>query len=62
MQNYQTVNKNDGFLDGVLVVELWVKQRLINKRAEVGTLVPAHVQMIDVNMTKIAHHLHLVRY
>lgn len=44
----------------MLVAELGVEQCSANKGAIVGGLVPAHMQMVNVDMTQRTHHLHLV--
>lgn len=55
-----TVNKHNRLFNGMLVTELRVEQRSANKGAIVGGLVPAHMQMVNVDMTQRTHHLHLV--
>lgn len=44
----------------MLVAELRVKQRSADEGAIVGGLVPAHMQMVNVDVTQGTHHLHLV--
>lgn len=44
----------------MLVAELGVKQGSTNKGAIVSGLVPAHMQMVNVDVTQGTHHLHLV--
>lgn len=44
----------------MLVAELGVEEGSADKGAIVGRLVPAHVQMVDVDVTQGPHHLHLV--
>lgn len=44
----------------MLVAELGVKQGPANKGAIVSGLVPAHMQMVNVDVTQGTHHLHLV--
>ena len=55
-----TVDEDNGFLNGVLVVELRVEQRLVEVHAVVCALVPADVQVIHVYVTQVTHHFHLV--
>lgn len=44
----------------MLVAELGVKQRSADKGAVEGGLVPAHMQMVNVDVAQGTHHLHLV--
>lgn len=44
----------------MLVAELGIQQRSAHKGAVERGLVPAHMQMINVHMTKTPHHLHLI--
>lgn len=44
----------------MLVAELRVKQGSADKGAIVSGLVPAHMQMVNVDVTQGTHHLHLV--
>lgn len=55
-----TIYEYYGLLNGVLVAELRVEQRSADKGAIVGGLVPAHMQMVNVDVTQRTHHLHLV--
>lgn len=55
-----TINEHNRLFNGMLVTELRVEQRSANKGAIVGGLVPAHMQMVNVDMTQRTHHLHLV--
>lgn len=55
-----TINKHNGLFNGVLVAELGVKQGSANKGAIVSGLVPAYMQMVNVDVTQGTHHLHLV--
>lgn len=55
-----TINEHDGLFDGVLIAELRVEQRSADKGAIVGGLVPAHMQMVNVDVAQRTHHLHLV--
>ena len=57
-----TINKNNGLVNAELVVKLWVDQSFVDVRPKVGALVPADMQMIDVNMTQILHHLQLISH
>lgn len=47
-----TVNKHNGLLDGMLVTKLRIEQRSADKGAIVSGLVPAHVQMVNVDVTQ----------
>ena len=55
-----TVDEHHRLLDGVLVAELGVEQRAADEGAVEGGLVPAHVQMVDVDVAQGPHHLHLI--
>lgn len=44
----------------MLVAELRIQERPGDERAVVCGLVPAHVEMVNVDMAKAAHHLHLI--
>lgn len=55
-----TINEHNRLFNGMLVTELRVEQRSANKGAIVGGLVPAYMQMVNVDMTQRTHHLHLV--
>jgi len=55
-----TIDQYNGLFNGVLVAELGVEQRSADKGAIVGGLVPAHMQMVNVDVTQGTHHLHLV--
>lgn len=55
-----TVNKHHGLLDSVLVAELGVQQGSAHEGAVVRGLVPADVEVVDVDVTEAPHHLHLV--
>lgn len=55
-----TIDEHNGLLDGMLVAELRIEQRSADKGAIVGGLVPAHMQMVNVDVTQRTHHLHLV--
>lgn len=55
-----TINEHHGLFNGMLVAKLGVEERSADKRAVVGGLVPAHMQMVDVDVTQGTHHLHLV--
>lgn len=55
-----TINEHNRLFNGMLVTELRVEQRSANKGAIVGGLVPAHMQMVNVDVTQRTHHLHLV--
>lgn len=47
-----TINKHNGLLDGMLVTKLRIEQRSADKGAIVSGLVPAHVQMVNVDVTQ----------
>lgn len=47
-----TVNEHHGLFDGMLVTELRVEQRPADKRAVEGGLVPAHMQMVNVDVAQ----------
>lgn len=55
-----TIDEDNGFLDGILVVELGVQQSLVNEGAIESALVPSNVQVVNVDMTETPHHFHLV--
>ena len=55
-----TVDEDNRLLDGMLVTELGVEEGTADKRAVISGLVPAHMQMVDVDVTQASHHLHLV--
>lgn len=55
-----TIDEYNRLFDGMLVAELGVEQRSADKGAIVGGLVPAHMQMVNVDVTQRTHHLHLV--
>lgn len=55
-----TIDEYDGLFDGMLVAKLGIEQRPADKGAIVGGLVPAHMQMVNVDVTQGTHHLHLV--
>lgn len=57
-----TIYKNNGLINAELVVELWVHQSFVDVCPKVGALVPANVQMINVNMTQILHHFKLISH
>lgn len=47
-----TINKHHGLLNGMLVTKLRIEQRSAHKGAIVSGLVPAHVQMVNVDVTQ----------
>lgn len=55
-----TVNENDRFLDGVLVTELGIQESTGNKGAIVRGLIPADMEMVNIDMAKTTHHFHLI--
>ena len=55
-----TVDEDDRLFDRALVVKLRVEEVLVDERPEVGALIPADVKMVDVHLTQVPHHLHLV--
>lgn len=46
-----TINEHDGLFNGMLVAELGVEQGPTNKGAIESGLVPAHMQMVNVDVT-----------
>lgn len=44
----------------MLVAELGIQERPGDERAIVRGLVPAHMKMVNVDMAKAPHHLHLI--
>lgn len=55
-----TVYKHHGLLDSVLVAELGVRRRSAQEGAVVRGLVPADVEVVDVDVMETPHHSHLV--
>lgn len=55
-----TIDEYNRLFNGMLIAKLGVKQCSANKGAIVGGLVPAHMQMVNVDVTQRTHHLHLV--
>lgn len=44
----------------MLVTELRIQEGSGDERAIVRGLVPAHVEVVDVDMAEAAHHFHLI--
>ena len=59
---YGIINEDDRLFNGVLVAELRIQKRPGNEGAVICGLIPAHVEVINVDMAKAAHHLHLILY
>lgn len=55
-----TIDQYNRLFYRVLVVELGVQQRAVDEGTKVCGLVPTHMQVIDVHMTQVSHHLHLI--
>lgn len=55
-----TINEHDRLFNCMLIAELGVEQGSTNKGAIESGLVPAHMQMVNVDVTQGTHHLHLV--
>lgn len=47
-----TINEHDRLLNGMLVTKLRIEQRSADKGAIVSGLVPAHMQMVNVDVTQ----------
>ena len=55
-----TIYKDYRFFYRMLVVELRVKQCLVDEGAKVCALIPANMQVVNIHMSQMPHHLHLV--